>query len=118
MMTVSAVVPAYNSGELVAEAIESIYAQTTPPDEVIVVDDGSTDHTPEVLLRFEGRPGFQWHRKTNGGEASARNAGVELARGEFVAFLDHDDRWRPEKLERQLASFDANWGMSFTWLEY
>src|SRR5436190_14977753 len=117
-MSVSAVVPAYNSGERVAEAIESIYAQTVLPDEVIVVDDGSTDETPAVIRRFEGRPGFRSIRKENGGEASARNAGVELATGEFIAFLDHDDLWRPQKLKRQLETFDPSWGMSFTWLEW
>jgi len=117
-MSVTAVVPAYNSGERIAEAIESIYAQTVLPDEVIVVDDGSTDGTPEVLRRFEGRPGFRSIRKPNGGEASARNAGVQLATGDFIAFLDHDDVWRPRKLEHQLAAFDPSWGMSFTWIEW
>src|SRR5690242_8557747 len=118
MVSVSVVVPAYNRGEGIAETIESIYAQTRLPDEVIVVDDGSTDDTPEVIRRFDERPGFRSIRKPNGGEASARNAGVELAGGDYVAFLDHDDLWKPEKLERQLATFDPSWSMSFTWLEY
>jgi glycosyltransferase involved in cell wall biosynthesis len=113
-MSVSAVMPVYNGADFVADAIESIYSQTVPPAEVIVVDDGSTDGTPAILRRFEGRPGFRSIRKPQGGEASARNAGVELATEEYVAFLDHDDLWRPLKLERQLAEFDPGWGMSFT----
>jgi glycosyltransferase involved in cell wall biosynthesis len=117
-MSVSAVITAYNSGEFVAEAIESVYAQTRLPEEVIVVDDGSTDETPQILSRFEGRPGFRSIRKQNGGEASARNAGVDAAASDYVAFLDHDDLWRPQKLERQLAEFDPGWAMSFTWLEF
>jgi glycosyltransferase involved in cell wall biosynthesis len=114
---VSAIIPVYNGGEFAAEAIESVYAQTALPGEVIVVDDGSTDNTPSVLKRFEGRPGFISIRKPNGGEASARNAGVARARGEYIAFLDHDDLWRPHKLERQLGEFDPAWGMSFTGYE-
>jgi glycosyltransferase involved in cell wall biosynthesis len=112
--TVSAVIPVYNSGEFAAEAIESVYAQTVLPGEVIVVDDGSTDDTPTILERFDGRPGFILIQKPNGGEASARNAGVARASGEYIAFLDHDDLWRPHKLERQLGQFDPGWGMSFT----
>lgn len=111
---VSVVIPVYNSGESAAEAIESVYAQTLGPREVIVVDDGSTDDTPLRLRQFEGRPGFVMVRQMNQGEASARNAGVERASGDYVAFLDHDDVWRPEKLEHQLAQFDPDWGMSFT----
>jgi glycosyltransferase involved in cell wall biosynthesis len=111
---VSVVIPAYNSGEFVADAIESVYAQTVRPAEVIVVDDGSTDDTPQIINRFEGRPGFTFVRQVNRGEASARNAGIACATGDYVALLDHDDLWRADKLERQLAHFDPTWGMSFT----
>ena len=111
---VSAVIPVYNGADLVAEAIESVYSQTALPSEVIVVDDGSTDGTPDILRQFEDQPGFRAVHKPNGGEASARNAGVQKAGGEFIAFLDHDDLWRQEKLERQLAAFHPAWGMSFT----
>lgn len=113
-MSVSVVIPVYNGAEFVAETIESVYAQTAPAQEVIVIDDGSTDDTPAVLRQFEGRPGYRMVRRPNGREASARNAGVQLATGDFVAFLDHDDLWKPTKLERQLAMFDPAWGMSFT----
>jgi glycosyltransferase involved in cell wall biosynthesis len=113
-MSVSAVLPVYNGAQYVAEAIESVYAQTVLPTEVIVVDDGSTDGTPRIIEQFEGRPGFRSVRTPNGGPGSARNVGVEQATGEYVAFLDHDDLWRPTKLERQLAEFEPTWGMSFT----
>jgi len=113
-MSVSAVLPVYNGGELVVEAIKSVYAQTVLPAEVIVVDDGSTDDTPSILSQFQGRPGFRSVRKPQGGPASARNVGVDQATGEYIAFLEHDDLWRPQKLERQLADFDPAWGMSFT----
>jgi glycosyltransferase involved in cell wall biosynthesis len=81
----------------VAEAIESALAQTRPPDEVVVVDDGSTDETPEHVRPYPVR----YVRQENAGEASARNRGIAEARGDFVAFLDHDDLWVPTKLERQ-----------------
>jgi len=113
-MSVSAVVPVYNGADFVAEAIESIYAQTILPAEVIVVDDGSTDETPSILRQFQRRPRFRSVRKPQGGPASARNVGVDQATSEYIAFLEHDDLWRPQKLERQLAEFDPTWGMSFT----
>jgi glycosyltransferase involved in cell wall biosynthesis len=115
---VSAVIPVYNSGELAAEAIQSVYAQTVRPSEVIVVDDGSTDHTPPILRRFEGRPGFILIRKPNGGEASARNAGLERATGDYIAFLDHDDLWHAEKLERQLEHFASDPGLALSFTGY
>ena len=113
-MSVSVVIPVHNGAKYLAEAIESAYAQTRSPDEVIVVDDGSTDRTAELVREFANRPGFCAVRKVQGGEASARNAGVTRARGEYVAFLDHDDVWHPAKLERQLSEFESGWGMSFT----
>ncbi len=111
---VSVVIPVRNGAQFVGEAIESVYDQTLLPDEVIVVDDGSTDETPDILRRFHGRPEFRSFRQPSGGEASARNAGVARARNEYIAFLDHDDLWQPEKLELQLASFEPMWAMSFT----
>ncbi len=109
---VSVVVPCYNYGRFVAEAIGSILAQTYQDFEVIVVDDGSTDNTPEVLRGITD-PRVRVLRKENGGCASARNAGRELARGEFLTFLDADDLWRPTFLERQVAVLDAEPEVSF-----
>jgi glycosyltransferase involved in cell wall biosynthesis len=102
--SVSVVIPTFNSGRLVAEAVASALAQTVVPAEVIVVDDGSTDDTPERLAPYAGR--VRYIRQENRGVSAARNRGVAEARGEFVAFLDADDVWHPRKWELQLRAFD------------
>lgn len=104
--TVTAVIPGYNYGRFLGEALESVLAQTQPAYEIIVVDDGSTDDTPEVARRYGDR--IRYIRTENGGVSRARNTGVAEARGEFIAFLDADDRWLPDKLARQTAAFAAN----------
>ena len=97
---VSIVIPVYNGERFVADAIESALAQTYPHKEVIVIDDGSTDRTAEVLRGFGERIRFE--TGPNRGGSAARNRGVELARGELIQFLDADDLLHPEKLERQV----------------
>jgi glycosyltransferase involved in cell wall biosynthesis len=104
-MRVSVVIPTYNSAALVVGAVESVLAQTRPADEVIVVDDGSTDDTAERLSRF-GAP-VRVIRKENGGVSSARNRGVAESSGELVAFLDADDVWHPRKLEIQVGVLES-----------
>ncbi len=99
---VSVVIPTYNCGPYVAEAVESVLAQTRPAAEVLVVDDGSTDDTAGRLARFAAP--VRVIRKENGGVSTARNRGVEEATGDLVAFLDADDAWHPRKLEVQLAA--------------
>ena len=99
----------YNYGRYVRAAIESALAQTAAPLEIIVVDDGSTDETPEVLASFGDR--IRTFRTQNQGAAAARNFGVAQARGEYIAFLDADDLWRSDKLELQLACFAADPGI-------
>jgi glycosyltransferase involved in cell wall biosynthesis len=94
------VIPVFNGKRFVAEAIESALTQTHAPLEVIVVDDGSTDETPAVLEGFGER--IRTYRQANRGPAAARNLGLEESRGEFIAFLDADDLWVPEKIEAQL----------------
>lgn len=119
---VSVVITAYNSGSFLEAAVASVYAQTLAPSEVIVIDDGSTDDTEERLQRVASTlpPSFIWKRKQNGGVASALNAGVGLAEGDYIAFLDHDDIWHPQKLERQLQHFasDRELVLSFTGYTY
>ncbi len=100
---VSCIVPAYNSEPYLAEALDSIHAQTHRSLDVIVVDDGSTDGTATVAASYGDS--ITLVRQPNRGVASARNAGLRRARGEFVAYLDADDLWHPEKLARQLARF-------------
>jgi cellulose synthase/poly-beta-1,6-N-acetylglucosamine synthase-like glycosyltransferase len=99
-VTVSVVIPAYNAAATIAAAIESVLAQTRPPEEVIVVDDGSKDKTSAVVERFG--PVVRLLRQANAGCGQARNSGAREARGMWLAFLDADDLWLPTKLERQL----------------
>jgi glycosyltransferase involved in cell wall biosynthesis len=97
---VSVLIDTYNHERFIEEAIESVLSQDFPASEreILVVDDGSTDRTPEILAKFASQ--IRILRKPNGGQASAFNCGIPLCRGEFISFLDGDDRWRPEKLSR------------------
>ena len=97
--TVSVVIPAYNCARYLPETIESALSQTLSPLEVIVIDDGSTDDTSAVLTRYERR--IQYVRQRNMGISAARNAGIRIARGSLIAFLDADDIWYPSMLQRQ-----------------
>lgn len=99
MPLVSVVMPAYNAAPWIAETLESVLTQTFQDFEVIVVDDGSTDDTAAVVARFAR---VRCIRKPNGGPASARNVGIRAAQGEYVAFLDSDDLWLPDKLRLQI----------------
>ena len=103
---VSVVIPAYNSAVFLPEALDSVFAQTRPPAEVIVVDDGSTDDTSKVLEMYGDRVIVV--AQENRGLSGARNRGMDRATAEWVAFLDADDTWEPEKLERQLDAVDAS----------
>jgi len=109
---VSCIVPVYNGARFIAEAIVSILAQDWRPLEVIVVDDGSTDSTPEVLAGF-GDP-VRVIRQDNAGPVVARNRGVAAAAGEFLAFLDADDLWVPDKLTRQVKGLLADPDLGFS----
>jgi glycosyltransferase involved in cell wall biosynthesis len=99
--SLSVVIPSYNHARFVGAAIESARAQTLPPSEIIVVDDGSTDDTPTQLANAAAP--VRVIRQENRGVAAARNTGARAARGELLAFLDADDLWQAEKLERQVA---------------
>jgi hypothetical protein len=94
-MKVSVVIPAYNASEFISEAIESIINQDYKNYEIIVVDDGSTDGTREVLAPLVGANTIKYFFKPNGGPSSARNFGIEKAQGEFIGFLDADDVFLP-----------------------
>jgi len=100
---VSCIVPVYNGEPYVRETIKSILAQTHRPIETIVVDDGSTDGTAETVGEFIDQ--VKYVHQFKAGAAAARNRGIEMACGEFVAFIDADDLWHEEKLERQLIRF-------------
>ncbi len=104
MPTVSVIIPTYNRREYVREAIASVVAQTYQDFELIVVDDGSDDDTATIVADFSSVcPSMRYVRQANQGVSSARNTGVALSSGPYLAFLDSDDVWQPPKLERQLA---------------
>ena len=103
-MRVSVIIPVYDGERYLAEAIDSLLAQTVPPLEVVVVDDGSTDGTAQIIRAY-GAP-VRYVHQPNAGQSAARNHGVRLARGDYIAFLDADDLVHPKKLERQLAAFE------------
>jgi glycosyltransferase involved in cell wall biosynthesis len=101
-MLISVVVPTYNACCRLKSTLESVLAQTTPPLEIVVVDDGSTDDTKQVCEAFGAA--IIYVSLSNGGQQRARNRGVERAAGEWIAFLDHDDLWHPQYLA-ELAEF-------------
>ena len=101
-MLVSAVIPTYNSADFLKEAVDSALAQTRPPDEIIVVDDGSTDHTREVCASFGQKLRYIYQPNDGTFGAGSRAVAMRAARGKWIAFLDHDDRWLPTKIEVQL----------------
>jgi len=103
---VSTVITCYNKAPYLAEAIESALMQDYTPHEVVVVDDGSTDESPAVAQSFGTR--IRLIRQANAGASAAKNRGIREARGEFVAFLDGDDRWLPGKLSKQMPLFARN----------
>ena len=103
---ISCIVPVFNGERYLAEAVKSILRQSYRSVKIIVIDDGSTDGTPTVINQFEQQ--VRYLRQPNAGPAAARNLGLTIAEGEFVAFLDADDLWHPEKLQRQMARFEAS----------
>ena len=108
---VSVVVPTVNRREVLPRALESILGQTFSDLELIVVDDGSTDYTAELVER--DYPDVHFLRQEDRGVRAARNAGIAAAQGEWIDFLDSDDAWLPEKLERQMQALETEPGHRF-----
>lgn len=110
--TISVVIPTYNRARFLPAAVASVRAQTYPCDEILIVDDGSTDDTTEVVAAMGA--GVRLIRQANAGPAAARNRGIQEAKGELVAFLDTDDRWLPGKLAAQVELFrsEPNLGLA------
>lgn len=106
MDVVSVIIPTYNSAPTLGRAIDSLLSQTRPADEIIVVNDGSTDDTEALVAR--DYPQVRYHYQANAGLAATRNAGAALATGTLLALLDSDDEWVPTKLERQLQTLQAH----------
>jgi glycosyltransferase involved in cell wall biosynthesis len=115
-LRISALIPTYNRRAQVMCAVDSVLAQTVPPDEVIVIDDGSTDGTAEAIRSTYGAR-VTLFRQQNAGVSAARNRGLREAQGEWIAFLDSDDIWLPTKIEQQieaLSSLGSEFGLCFT----
>jgi glycosyltransferase involved in cell wall biosynthesis len=115
---ISVVIPMYNAAATIERALVSVRDQTRGSFEVIVVNDGSGDGGAAIVERFKAAntdPKLTIHliNKANGGVSSARNAGLKVARGEYIALLDADDSWLPQKTDRQLKAFEINAGYSF-----
>lgn len=103
--TVSVVIPTFNRAKILQRALDSVFAQTRPADEIIVVDDGSTDDTRRVIEGYGSRVRYVY--QTNAGVGAARNAGIKATTSDFVAFLDSDDLWGPEKLQLQMQALET-----------
>jgi glycosyltransferase involved in cell wall biosynthesis len=116
MPTVSVIIHTYNNEKFIAETVESVLNQTYKDYEIIVVDDGSVDGTRDALLPY--MHGIRYHYKENGGIASAKNAGISLSQAEFIAFLDHDDLWVPDKLKLQMECFNENPQVGLIYAKY
>ncbi|HXS72800.1 MAG TPA: glycosyltransferase [Rhodanobacteraceae bacterium] len=115
---VSVVTPSYNAAATISDTIASVAAQTWREFELIVVDDGSSDHTPMLLAQHARRyPWISWCMQANAGAAAARQTAISLARGEFIAFLDADDVWAPNKLALQIAAFGRNPRAAFVYAD-
>lgn len=109
--TVSVVIPTYNRLGYLMEALESVFRQSRPPDEVIVVDDGSTDGTEEAITELGHR--VRYLRQRNAGPGAARNRGLRAVQGEWITFLDSDDLWMPDTVARQIEFCERNPGLDF-----
>ncbi len=115
--TVSVIIPTYNFGHVIEDAVASVLDQDVPGVEVIIVDDGSIDDTAERLARMTD-PRLRTERLPHGGVGAARNHGLSLARGRHIAFLDADDRWRPGKLARQIALLESEPDVGFVFTNF
>lgn len=119
MATISIILPAYNAEQTLIETIESVQNQTYSDWELIAIDDGSTDHTLNLLKEIPD-PRIQVFSYANGGVSMARNRGITHATGDYIAFLDADDLWTEDKLELQLAALKNNpqAGVAYSWVVY
>lgn len=105
--SIDVIIPLYNCQKFIIDAIQSVESQTIGPAKIIVVNDGSTDNSLEVVNQYKSSIPIQVINKLNGGVSSARNTGIQASTAEFIAFLDADDEWVPDKLEQQLKVFIA-----------
>ena len=107
-MKVSVIIPTYNRDAVLKRAIKSVLSQTFQDFELIIVDDGSIDETKEVINSFRSSKIKYFYQKNSGGAAGPKNTGIKIAQGKYIAILDSDDEWLPEKLEKQIEFFEKN----------
>lgn len=105
---VSVILPTYNRAHLIGRAIQSVLAQTYQDFELIIIDDGSTDNTEEIVKSINDERIIYILHKENKGPSAARNTGIKASKGEYIAFQDSDDEWLPEKLEKQIEAFEID----------
>ena len=115
---ISVIIPAYNAEEFIAETLDSVLIQNYRPIEVIIINDGSTDRTAEIIKDYQLIKNSKFYNsdeinlvyifQENAGQSKARNAGIRAAKGKYIAFLDADDLWTPIKLERQMKYLESN----------
>ncbi len=119
MPKVSVIIPAYNAEQTILETVESVLNQTFRDFEIIVIDDGSSDKTLRILETIQDLR-VKVFSYENGGVAVARNRGISKASGDYVAFLDHDDLWTPDKIEAQLSCLEKhpNAGVAYSWTQF
>ncbi len=98
---VSVIIPLYNARDVIRDTVESVFAQSYHDYEIVVIDDGSTDGSGDLLRAYRDR--LRYIRQSNGGVAHARNRGIAASGGRYIALMDHDDLWKPEKLAKQVA---------------
>jgi len=110
-MKISAVIPTYNSAKFITSAIASIHAQTVPIDEIVIVDDGSTDDTERVVAGLKGN--IVYYKQSNQGPSVARNKAIEIATGDWIALLDADDQWTPNKTKLQISALNITPSLHF-----
>ena len=106
---ISVIITCFNREEYIREAIDSVLCQSLENCEIIVIDDGSTDNSAEIIRTYGNR--LRYFHQNNKGASCAKNAGIELARGEYISFLDSDDAWTPDKLHLQMNHFKASSGI-------
>ena len=114
--SIAAVIPAHNAGKYIARAIDSVLAQTRLPDEIIVVDDGSTDNTAQVIKQYAQK--VTYIHQQNAGASAARNTGIQAAKSRWIAFLDGDDEWLTDSLKLQIELLKNNKHLSWSTANY
>ncbi len=107
-MKITVIIPVYNRAQLLKRAVESVFAQTCPPERLIVVDDGSVDDPEDSLRDFTGDDRLRIISQENQGVSAARNKGIAVSETDWLAFLDSDDWWLPDKLDKQISWHNVN----------